>query len=281
MGRSHIRARAGSRVEGYGASFRDLPQPFDPWALFGRPAGSAPLELEIGSGKGSFLVAEGGMRPETLFLGVERAGRYFRYAADRLRRRERANARALQGDGMEVLLALPEASLAGVHVYFPDPWPKRRHRGRRLVDDRFLEAVERALAPDARLRLATDSGAYFAAMRSAFDGRERLLREVPYPAPADAAISNFERKYRAEGRSIHRIAATRTGAPWTPSPDWAATVAAVERETRYRVKTTLSRAKSEEASRNSVRVSASTKRPSASISQAATGSPATRSSAIR
>ncbi len=280
MGRSHIRARAGSRIEGYGFRFGELPEPFDPWALFGKPAGAAPLELEIGSGKGSFLVAEAEVRPDVLFVGIELAGRYFRYAADRLRRRERANARILQGDAMAILPDFPEGSLAGVHVFFPDPWPKRRHRRRRLVDAGFLEAVERALVPGGLLRVVTDFAGYFAGIREGFAGRVRL-REVPYPPPASAGEgesvgSNFERKYLVEGRPIHRIAAARTSEPWSPSPSWDGLVAAGQR-----VKMTLSRTKSEEANRSRTTVSPSTSRKSASISQAATGSPATKSSTIR
>ncbi len=236
MGRSHIRARAGARVEGYGFVLDELPRPFDPRTLFGAPADSIPLELEIGSGKGSFLVAEGKARPETLFLGVERAGRYFRHAADRLRRRQQANARVVRGDAMELLLALPGSALAGVHVYFPDPWPKRRHRHRRLVDAAFLEAVERTLAPGGRLRVVTDFEVYFKEIRNALDGRA-LLRAIPWPPPAsagegEAVGSNFERKYLVEGRPIHRMAAVRAGIPWTPSSEWPKIVAAGMRARR-------------------------------------------------
>ncbi len=236
MPRSHIRARAGARIEGFGLAFAELPEPFAPRDLFDAPP-NAPLELEIGSGKGSFLVAAAGAHPERLFLGVELARRYFRHAADRLRRRECANARIVHGDGLDLLLALPEGSLDGVHVYFPDPWPKRRHRNRRLVDAGFLEAVERALAPGALLRVATDFESYFVDVRAAAAGRA-ALGEVPYPPPGaagagEAAGSNFERKYLAEGRRIHRIAMARAAAPWVPSPGWSGLVEARKRRRAF------------------------------------------------
>ena len=121
MGRSHVRTRRDADPAGYGYDLETVEQPFDPRRLFDRAPGEAPLEVEIGSGKGSFLVAESELRPDTLFLGVERARRYWLYAADRLRRRERPNARIVRGDAREVLEAMPEGiGLRTSHV-FPGP----------------------------------------------------------------------------------------------------------------------------------------------------------------
>lgn len=215
MGRSHIRSRRNSDPTGYGFSLEELPSPLDPAVLFGDAARTMPLEIEIGSGKGTFLVAEGEARPDTLFLGIERARRYWLYAADRLRRRERGNSRILRGDAVEALAALPEAVASGLHIYFPDPWPKRRHARRRLLlNPEFLAGIERALAPGGLLRVVTDAADYFDAIGESLSDRDRL-RGVPYEPPASArpgelAGSNFERKYRIEGRPIHAFAARRT-----------------------------------------------------------------------
>ncbi len=225
MGRSHIRSRRDADPTGYGFDLEELARPLDREQLFGRglaggPAAApaaAPLELEIGSGKGSFLIAEGEARPDTLFLGVERARRYWLYAADRLRRRERRNARIVLGEATGTLDALLPGSLAAIRVFFPDPWPKRRHAHRRLLlQPDFLAAAERALAPGGALYVVTDDADYFARVEEVLAARPRLARH-PYEPPVSArqdlgelAGSNFERKYRLEGRRIQALAAVRS-----------------------------------------------------------------------
>lgn len=215
MGRSHVRTRRDADPAGYGFDLESAGRPFDPRGLFEGVPGEAPLEVEIGSGKGSFLVAESELRPDTLFVGVERARRYWLYAADRLRRRGRPNARIVRGDAREVLEAMPEGSVAGLHMYFPDPWPKRRHAHRRLlIQPEFLSACERVLAAGAPLRVVTDDPDYFDQIEDALAARPKLVRSR-YEPPASAnegelAGSNFERKYRAEGRRIQAVAATRS-----------------------------------------------------------------------
>ena len=216
MGRSHVRTRRDADPGGYGFDLETLGRPADLRRLFAGAPGDAPVEVEIGSGKGSFLVAESELRPDTLFLGVERARRYWLYAADRLRRRERPNARIVRGDAREALEAMPEGSVAGLHMYFPDPWPKRRHAHRRLlIQLEFLAACERALAAGAPLRVVTDDPGYFDQIEAALASRGRLVRR-PYEPPASAregelAGSNFERKYRLEGRRIQAAAVVGVG----------------------------------------------------------------------
>lgn len=215
MARGHLRRRPDARPDGFGLELDDLEQPLDPGRLFGEAGEPARrLEVEIGSGRGSFLIAEGEARPETRFLGVERARRYWRFAADRLRRRERTNARILRADALEVFRALPAGSVAVVWAFFPDPWPKRRHAHRRLLaQDAFYEAAAPALAPGAAIRVVTDAESYFAEIESALAKRTALVR-CPYEPPTSAepgefAGTNFERKYRREGRPIHAAAARR------------------------------------------------------------------------
>ncbi len=219
MGRSHVRTRRDTDPAGYGFTLEELGEelerPFDPRRLFGEDRRDASLEVEIGSGKGSFLVAESELRPDALFVGVERARRYWLYAADRLRRRERPNARIVRGEARETLEALRAGCVDGLHAYFPDPWPKRRHAHRRLlIQPDFLAACERVLAPGAVLRVVTDSPEYFAEIEQALASRKRLERR-PYEPPAsthegELAGSNFERKYRLEGRRIQAVATVRS-----------------------------------------------------------------------
>ncbi len=219
MGRSHIRNRKGADPAGYGFAFDQLPRPLDPHALF-HPAPDAndpPLEVEIGSGKGAFLINEGRARPEVRLLGVERARRYWLYAADRLRRNARTNARLLLADATEALTAFPAASVGVLHVYFPDPWPKRRHAHRRLLlQPAFLTAAERCLASGGTIRIVTDNLPYFEAAASILETR-KALRRCPYVPPLSARPgelvgSNFERKYRLEGREIRAAAFRRRSA---------------------------------------------------------------------
>ena len=215
MGRSPVRTRRDADPAGYGFILEELERPGDPRRLFAGSRPDAPLEVEIGSGKGSFLVAESEIRADVLFVGVERARRYWLYAADRLRRRERPNARIVLGDARETLEALPAGSVAGLHAYFPDPWPKRRHTHRRLlIQPDFLAACERVLAPGASLRVVTDAPEYFAEIERALASRKKL-DACPYLPPASAregelAGSNFERKYRLEGRRIQALMAVRS-----------------------------------------------------------------------
>lgn len=215
MGRTHVRTRRGADASGYGftlAELAGLGTPLIPHRLFGGAPPRTPLEVEIGSGKGTFLIAEGGARPDTLFLGVERARRYWLYAADRLRRREQGNVRLLHADALEALAALSPDTAAALHVYFPDPWPKRRHRHRRLLlHPSFLTEAERVMRPGAALRVVTDDREYFARIREALAARRRLI-PCPYRPPLSAGPgefvgTNFERKYRAAGRVIFAVAA--------------------------------------------------------------------------
>lgn len=179
----------------------------DPRAWFAHP--ERPLEIEIGSGKGTFLVQQAALQPETNFLGLEYAGEFFAYAADRLRRGQFANVRMMHTDAAELLHWRVTSACADViHLYFPDPWPKAKHHRRRMVQDRFLIDAHRILRPGGQLRVVTDHAPYWAWMREHFDrftapgeGRPALFAEGPFTSPPSARDgelvgTNFERKYR-------------------------------------------------------------------------------------
>src|SRR5580700_3946527 len=136
-------------VEPIGVDVEALPRPIV-WAeLFGN---DHPVELEIGMGKGTFLTDQAKARPETNFFGLEWARWFWRYASDRLRRNNCNNARTARAEaGYFLKEFVPDASLEVVHIYFPDPWPKKRHHKRRLIQKGFLEQIERVLKPAGRL----------------------------------------------------------------------------------------------------------------------------------
>jgi tRNA (guanine-N7-)-methyltransferase len=179
-----------------------------------------PVELEIGSGKGTFLVAVGEARPEHNYVGIEYARQYAVFAADRLRRRGLMNTRMVHGEATWWMRChVPDGSLAAVHVYFPDPWPKARHQKRRLVQLPFLKEVHRMLRPGGMLRLVTDHADYFTHMQAMLSQQSDLTVvpfESPVPLKADAPEgsivgTNFERKYIAEGRTFQATAAVKAG----------------------------------------------------------------------
>lgn len=179
------------------------------------PGAARPMELEIGSGKGTFLLQEAARRPETDFLGIEYAGEFFRYAADRLRRHAVSNARLLYVDAVQFLRHwLAPGSVQAIHLYFSDPWPKSRHHKRRVVQDETLQLMHRALAPGGALHLVTDHDDLWTWYEEHASRAERIFRREPFQPPAGAAEgeivgTNFERKYRREGRPFHAMTLRR------------------------------------------------------------------------
>ena len=182
------------------------PLPFE--AVFGN---DSPVEVEVGPGKGGFLLGRAAACPETNFLGVEWVHAYAAYVADRAYRAALPNVRAVCADAAEFFqTSLADSSILRVHIYFPDPWPKRRHRRRRLITPAFLGEVRRVLQPSGWLGIITDDADYFAHARQvllATDG----LDETPFePCPGVEGLvgSNFEKKYTRAGKAFHTLAAT-------------------------------------------------------------------------
>ncbi len=211
MARGGLRRGRAIAPEGFGITPEELSRPVTSASLFGN---DAPLELEVGSGKGTFLVTESQARPDVNFLGIEYTRRYWRCAADRLRRNDQDNARLVLAEAVTFIRDhLDDASLSGVHVYFPDPWPKTSHRKRRFVQAEHIELVAMKMRSGARLRIVTDHAKYFAQIDKVI--RSSSLRVIDFDALAAAADSqeivgsNFERKYRREGRAFHTIACER------------------------------------------------------------------------
>ena len=175
--------------------------PVDWETFFGR---AAAVEIEIGSGRGRFLTDEASARPGTSFLGAEIEVEYTRIAQARADRMGLANVRFARLDGKSfVLERLTESSIAALHVFFPDPWPKKRHAKRRLFEPVFVRAAARALAPGGLLRVATDNLPYFDAIRDVLDS-EPALEKVPGSEEGWSSGTDYERKYEKEGRPMAR-----------------------------------------------------------------------------
>lgn len=219
-------ARLGGEARGSAAlpqSRRPVPPPPDlrPWFLTLADIPPAPLalrdlfnndqpvEVEVGSGRGLFLVNAGVTRPDTNFLGIEYDFKEARRAARRLQKRGLANVRILGADARVVLRDyLPDACAAAVHVYFPDPWWKRRHKKRRIFSEEFLVQAARILQPAGLLHAWTDVEEYFGVM-TALVARNPAFAVLPAPAERPAANdmdyhTSFERKKRKLGLPIYR-----------------------------------------------------------------------------
>lgn len=183
------------------------------------PAGYDRVEIEVGSGKGAYLVAATGVRPDTFFVGIEAAGSYATFAADRLVEAGRSNA-VLLVDNARLYLEdrVPERSIDRLHVYFPDPWPKRRHRGRRFFTEDAPRLAHRVLRPGGHLLVATDNPSYAGQIARVLGASPLLVRDeaeeraLIEAGPGHAfSPTNFERKYLAEGRIIRRFAFRSVG----------------------------------------------------------------------
>ena len=175
--------------------------PMDWHTLFGN---DHPIEIEIGFGKGLFLLTQGAARPNTNFLGIEIERKYTLLTATRIARVPLLNVKLACTDARWFLQErVAPASMSALHIYFPDPWWKTRHRKRKLFTRDFAERCVRVLQESGRLHFVTDVADYFA------DTIEMLkdvtaLNALPTPTSDVEYLTNFERKYRLEGRAIHR-----------------------------------------------------------------------------
>ena len=167
-----------------------------------------PVEIEIGFGKGAFLIAASEIHPDKNFLGIEVDRGLQLYVATRLAKRNRRNVRLVRGDARLLLRDyIATASVQAIHVYFPDPWWKRRHKKRRLFTPEFVQECGRVLVPGGLLLVATDVKEYFVEIEDLMMSAGQFQR-LPPEALGDASLfvgeTNFERKARLQGRPVFR-----------------------------------------------------------------------------
>jgi tRNA (guanine-N7-)-methyltransferase len=173
-----------------------------------------PVEVEVGFGKGLFLIRAATACPEVNFLGVEISCKYQLLTATRLAQHGLANVRLAKADARTLLRErVADASVQAVHVYFPDPWWKQRHRRRRVFTAEFVAECVRVLRPGGFLHVATDVEEYFGVI-SAMLREQTRLRPLPPPAATEPAhdldyLTHFERKFRKEGRPVYRASYER------------------------------------------------------------------------
>jgi tRNA (guanine-N7-)-methyltransferase len=183
------------------------PPPLVDWrAVFGN---DQPVELEVGFGKGLFLLTSALAHPEINYAGVEIERKYVLFTATRMAKRQLRNVRLAWGDARTFLRErVPESSLQAIHVYFPDPWWKKRHHKRRVFTEEFARHCCRALVPGGKLHVATDVEEYFQIISELLAGVEGL-QVLPPPAENEPRhdfdyLTNYERKKRKAGKPIFR-----------------------------------------------------------------------------
>jgi tRNA (guanine-N7-)-methyltransferase len=208
----------------YGADVADVlssAHPYDPPAWFGR---TAPLVLEIGSGTGESTAAQAAVTPDVDHLAVEVFEPGLAQLLMRVEEAGLTNLRLLRGDAVDLLRErVPPGSLAEIRIFFPDPWPKRRHHKRRLVQPEFVALAASRLVPGGILHLATDWADYAAQMRAVCSA-EPMLENVTTdpdgwtPRPPSRPVTKFERRAGDEGREVRDLLFRRVRKAPTP-PD--------------------------------------------------------------
>ena len=181
--------------------------------VFGR---ACPVHIEVGAGKGTFLLNQARAHPDNNFLGIEWARKYYRFAVDRIGRWGLTNVRIIRTDAAAFLADfVPDNSVECFHIYFPDPWPKKRHHKRRFICPANLEHLVRCLKTGGQLKIATDHADYFEVIKTVLTARTEKLQEIDFLPTAGAEASewvgtNFERKYLKDQRPIYTLAVKKT-----------------------------------------------------------------------
>jgi len=175
--------------------------------VFGR---EGRVEVEVGIGKGRFLLACASARPEVLHFGIEWSNEYLRLVETRAERANLDNVRFVRADASDLVRrAIPEASVSTYYVFYPDPWPKKRHHKRRFLQAVNVDALAKTLVPAGWLHIATDHDDYWSVIEPLLDTHPGFARQPAFggpefPLPVDGALTNFEAKYEVQGRSRHR-----------------------------------------------------------------------------
>lgn len=182
------------------------------WEQIAPDAG--PCELEIGSGKGLFLQSAAQARPHHRFVGIELAAKFANKAAERIAKRALPNVTMLRGDAQRFLAStVPDSSLVAVHVYFPDPWWRNKHKKRRVLNEEALLDIQRALVSGGELHFWTDVLDYYEHICSQL--MDLTCLKGPSYVPQRAALhsmdytTHFERRARTHGQPVYRALFTK------------------------------------------------------------------------
>jgi tRNA (guanine-N7-)-methyltransferase len=158
-----------------------------------------PLHVELGAGDGSFFAAYAQAHPEWNFIGVERLLGRLRKIEKKAKRAGLENVRLVRIEAEYFTrYLLPANCAAAMHIYFPDPWPKRRHWKNRLINAEFTRVLQRVLVPDGVLYLRTDDAAYFEQMVESFR-TNRAFEKIEMPRELLAFVTDFERGFHGRG----------------------------------------------------------------------------------
>lgn len=181
------------------------PEPIDDWW-----EQKGPLAVDLGCGKGRFLLAHAARHPDMRFLGIERMLKRVRKLDRKARRQNLDNVRILRLEGnYAVRYLFPANSVDRCFVYYPDPWPKERHAHNRIFSEEFLEALLRVLKPEGLVHFATDHRPYFEDVVDILE-RTPAIESVPPYIPHEEERSDFERMFMHE-RPANRYSFRRTG----------------------------------------------------------------------
>jgi len=201
----------------YGVDF-DPAQPLDFHALFGN---DNPVWVEIGFGDGESLAAMAKTFPGRNYLGIEVHTPGVGHLLLRLAEENIGNVRLMSADAMEILQqVIPAGSLSGVQLFFPDPWHKKKHHKRRIVQPRFVELMATLLKPDGLFHAATDWEDYAEHMLQHFSARDDLFENLSdsndyVPQPQSRPTTKFERRGQRLGHGVWDLMFKRTPAPFS------------------------------------------------------------------
>lgn len=170
--------------------------------LFSR---KAPLEVDLGCGKGRFLSVHASRTPERNFIGIEIKLKRVRKVERKVERLELQNVRLLRTEASHFIEhMLPDACLSTLYIFYPDPWPKRRHQERRLFSPSFMNSLLRVMTPDGVIHLATDHEDYFNHMTKLVSNDDRFKEAEPY-VPDEEERTEFETTFRNLGKKANRL----------------------------------------------------------------------------
>jgi len=211
-----------SELGGYLREVDQLPELLASDTLF---ANDWPLEIEVGSGKGLFLATASGNQSQHNFLGIEIARKYASHAASRLARAQRANALMICGNAEPLFQhRIAPASLEAIHVYFPDPWWKKRHRKRRVLNETSITSFAKALRSGGRLHFWTDVLDYF---EDTIEMIAEIAPELGVPFPEEEIEAthdldyrtHFERRSRKYQIPVYRVRYERRASRCPPTSE--------------------------------------------------------------